>query len=180
MRFPKFLISAAIFAALTGPAFAAGSDDSKPPRTTKTTLKCERGQIYDRKTKSCLDAKSEAFSDQERYDAVRELAYANQFDRAQMVIAAADMPQDPRFLNYMGFINRKQGNMGAAMEYYQAALSIDPDYILARSYMGQGLLSQGDKIGATTQLREIAARGGRETWAYAALEQALYTGSHTY
>ena len=46
--------------------------------------------------------------------------------------------------------------------------------------MGQGLIEQGDLAGALGQLREIAARGGRDTWAYAALEGALRGMPTTY
>lgn len=154
-------------------AQAAGSGSDTPPTSTQTTTECTDGQIYDASSKSCIDADKQSFNDDQRYDAVRELAYAGAYDRAEQVIASADEPGDPRFLNYKGFIQRKQGNFEAAMEFYTAALGIDPDYLLARSYMGQGLAASGDIEGAREQLTEIAARGGRDTWSYVALKMAL-------
>lgn len=168
-----FYTTLPIFVALTVTAHAAGGGSSTPPKTTSTTTECSDGQIYDKDAKACVDADQQSFNDSDRYDAVRELAYAGAFDRAELVIAAADNPEDARFLNYKGFINRKQGNMDEAMAFYTAALDQDPDYILARSYMGQGLVSLGDIAGAKEQLREILARGGRETWAYVALKGAI-------
>lgn len=154
-------------------ANAAGSNDDAPPKKTRTTTECTDGQIYDKASKTCVDADKQSFNDDQRYDAVRELAYAGAYDRAEHVIATADRPDDARFLNYKGFIQRKQGNFEAAMEFYTAALGIDPDFLLARSYMGQGMAASGDVEGAREQLREIAARGGRDTWSYVALKMAL-------
>ena len=154
-------------------AYAAGSDSSTPPKQTRTSTECTDGQIYDDKAKACVDADQQSFNDNQRYDAVRELAYAGAYDRAELVMASADQPDDARFLNYKGFIERKQGNIGEAMVFYTAALDKAPDYHLARSYMGQGLVADGNIEGAKAQLYEIAARGGRDTWAYASLKMSL-------
>lgn len=158
---------------ISGAAFAAGSDSSEPPKPTETTTVCADGQIYDADSKTCLDSKAEVFDDTNRYDAAREMAYAGQYKEALSVLAWAENPNDPRILNYKGFVNRKTGNGQIAMAYYSEALAIDPDYILARSYMGQGLVAEGDYVGARNQLLEIRARGGEGTWAEASLEKAL-------
>jgi Flp pilus assembly protein TadD len=165
--------AALVFASLALPVFAAGSDSTTPPKTTKTTTECEAGQVFDEKTGTCLDTKSEAVTDDDRYTGARELAYAGRYDRALAVLASAENQEDPRILNYYGFTNRKLGNTDLAMTYYRRALDLDPDYILARSYMGQGLAAQGDLAGAVEQLEEIAMRGGEDTWAYASLRLAI-------
>ncbi|MDA8585097.1 tetratricopeptide repeat protein [Rhodobacteraceae bacterium] len=176
MRFLAVSTAAMLFAL---PAFAVEGDDPAPPKPTETTTMCEEGQIFDDKTKTCVDADEQSFNDDDRYKAVRELAYAGEFDRALQVIATADNIKDPRFLNYRGFIHRKTGNISAAMAYYTAALKVDPDYILARSYMGMGLVSMGHRGAAKVQLEAIALRGGADTWAYRALSDAL-AGKATY
>lgn len=153
--------------------FAAGSDDSAEPKPTETTTACEEGQIFDESTQACVDSDAQSFNDDQRYDAVRELAYAGAYDRALTVLNTAANPQAPRFLNYQGFIARKQGKMDQAMDFYQAALMADPNLHLARSYMGQGLLADGDYAGAYAQLQEIEARGGKDTWSYISLAQAI-------
>ncbi len=172
MRNTTFLTVAITFA-LSAAAQSAGGGSDTPPTTTRTTTECSDGQIYDDDAKACVDADKQSFNDDDRYDAVRELAYAGAYDRAEAVIASADRPDDARFLNYQGFIQRKQGNMKDALDFYAAALAKDPDYLLARSYMGQGLAASGDTDGARAQLREIVARGGRDTWAYASLKLSL-------
>jgi len=166
--------------AFSGASFAAGSDDTSPPKASKTTTLCKKGQVYDKRSKSCLDAKSELFDDDTIYAAARELAYDGQYRNAQLVLAAADNQNDPRILNYYGFTNRKQGKMKTAMSYYTAALKADPDYILARSYMGQGFLADGNRMAAKAQLAEIKSRGGADSWAYASLSKALMGHSTDY
>jgi tetratricopeptide (TPR) repeat protein len=171
----KLLTTLSTLAALAagGAALAAGSDDTAPPVKTETTEDCTKGQIWDEKTETCVTPKQGAMSDDAFFKAARELAYDGQYENALKVLAVAENQNDPRILNYKGFANRKAGRMAEGMAFYQAALAIDPDYILARSYMGQALVSEGDYLGARDQLVEIEARGGRDTWAYAALEKAL-------
>lgn len=172
----RALVLALPVLALAGTAFAVGSNDETPPTPTETTTACEDGQIYDDDKQDCVTPDTQSLNDDTRFKAVRELAYAGAYDRALGVIAAADSPDNPRFLNYRGFIARKQGRMDAAMGYYTAALDADPDYLLARSYMGMGLAAEGDLTGAKVQLAEISARGGKGTWAYFALKQAITSG----
>lgn len=170
---PILLLSASM-------AYAVDTEeDTPPPKPTETSTQCAENQIWDPETESCIAAQDSRFNDDQRFDAARELAFAGAHDRALLVLAAASNPKDPRILNYTGFALRKSGRTAEALGYYRQALAIDPDYILARSYMGQALLDQGDVEGATTQLREIRARGGRGTWAYISLKQAL-SGKQAY
>ncbi|MFT6452550.1 MAG: tetratricopeptide (TPR) repeat protein [Halocynthiibacter sp.] len=172
MKTFAFVTAGALAVGLATSAFAAGGGDT-PPKPTKTMTECKTGEVWDEKTKTCLKKEARALTDDQRYGAVRELAYAGEYDRAIAMIDSAQDQTAPRMLTYRGFTARKLGKMDAAMAFYQSALEADPDFILARSYMGQGLMAAGDLAGALAQLREIEARGGRETWAYAALDQAL-------
>ncbi|MCU0825826.1 MAG: hypothetical protein MUE52_00095 [Tabrizicola sp.] len=171
----KFISTLSTLAVLSmgGAALAAGSDDTEPPVKSETTETCTDGQVWDEKTGACVAPEQGAMTDDALYEAARELAYDGQYENALKVLAVAENPNDPRILNYKGFANRKAGRIAEGMAYYQAALAIDPNYILARSYMGQALVAEGDFLAARDQLLEIEARGGRETWAYAALEKAL-------
>lgn len=165
----KLTFTTVLFAAALALPTAVLAKGENPPKTQK----CEKGKVYDKKTKTCLDAESSLIIDDERYTAVREYAYFGDYDNALKVLATFDNQSDPRRYNYYGFVNRKQGHMDTAMAYYEQALDIDPDYVLARSYMGQGLVAQGDILGAHAQLQEIEARSGKDTWAYKALAMAM-------
>lgn len=172
-----------IIAAICAPSIglAVGSDSETPPAPTQTSTDCKAGQIYDAQTKKCLDAKSELLDDDLRYEAVRELAYGGQYDRARLVLSSMTKPSESRVLTYHGFIARKTGDMQKGVAYYVAALEADADNILARSYLGQALVELGQTEAATLQLAEIRNRGGTGSWAERALSQAITTGTtHSY
>ena len=169
--FSSALLAASLMVGAPQVIHAVGSET--PPKPTNTTKKCKKGKVYDAESKKCLKVEAHNFSDDQLYLAARELAYDGQYVNALHVLDAAADQNDPRILNYRGFTNRKMGNHAVAMDFYEAALTIDPDYILARSYMGQGLLANGDKDGALEQLAQIRERGGRNTWSYTALSMAL-------
>lgn len=157
-------------------AYAAGSSDSSPPKPTETTKVCKDGKIWDKQTKTCVDAKESGLDDNTRYAAVRELAYAGEYDEALHVLATMSDQNESRVLTYYGFAHRKAGRAYTGMQYYQAALKVDPENILARSYMGQGLVAAGDIDAARVQLAEIEARGGYDSWPEASLRKAIETG----
>ncbi|MCC1492585.1 tetratricopeptide repeat protein [Cognatishimia sp. F0-27] len=163
---------AALMIALPTGVLAAGSDTTTPPASPA----CTNGKVKDAQSGQCVAPKDARLDDAERMQAVREYAYADAFDAARMVIAALDNPEADNALTYNGFIARKSGDMEAAMTWYRAALEINPDNILARSYMGQGFVTDGDTDAARAQLSEIRARGGRGTWAEASLRLALQSG----
>lgn len=157
-------------------AFAVGSDDSEPPKPTETTTECEKGLVWDEKTKSCVKPEDQSLNDDQRFGAVRELAYAGRPDDALRVLAAMTEGETSRVMTYRGFLLRQTGQIEAGIAAYDRALALDPANILARSYYGQ-LLVQMDEIAlATDQLAEIRARGGAGTWAERALETAIKTG----
>lgn len=157
---------------LAAPLWAVGEEDT-PPKPTETTQECADGHVWDKKTKACVQSSSELLDDDTRYDAVRELAYAGRTDSALSVIDGADAKDSPRFLTYRGFALRKQGDFDGAMAAYGAALAIEPDNILARSYMAQGLLTKGRRDEAVEILHQIEDLDGEGTWAHRSLVMAL-------
>ena len=191
-------------------ARAADSDTTTPPVATETTTTCTDGKIWNEEKKECVapedlkpaetkteekpadgtpteekakeeeQKKTERQIDDKLYEAAREFAYAGQHENALRALRAAYNQEDPRILNYMGYNTRKLGNMQLGMTYYKRALQKDENYILARSYMGQALIEQGDVEGARVQLVEIRDRGGENTWAYRALLQSLGGERTTY
>jgi tetratricopeptide (TPR) repeat protein len=180
-RFRSLALAGGLALALSAPAFAAGeeTDQTKPPPKTETTTKCSGGKIWDKKKKECAVPKKSSFNDDDLYRAAREFAYAGQYENAITVLNLAENQNDPRILNYLGYANRKAGRMELGMSYYRKALLADQNYILARSYMGQALMEQGDIQAARVQLVEIRDRGGENTWAYRSLLQSL-NGYRTY
>ncbi|GAA6158374.1 MULTISPECIES: hypothetical protein [Ruegeria] len=155
--------------------YAAGGNDTRPPKTTNTTKKCLFGRVYDKDRGRCVKPDKTSFSEDELYSAVRELAYDGQFENAQSILRIMDQDDD-RVQTYWGFTFRKMGKLELANAYYQDAIKTNPDNILARSYMAQGFVAAGKTDLAIEQWREIKARGGEGTWAEASLREAIRTG----
>lgn len=173
----------ALAAALTLPvaALAASGNDWNPPKPTETTKTCKGKRVWDEQKKRCVRPRKSSLNQEQLLGAARELAYAGRQEDAQAVLSAMADQQDSVVLTYWGFTHRKLGNSELAQDYYDQALARDPDNILARSYMGQGLVEQGNFGAALIQWKEIKARGGDGTWAEASLRSALETGaSHSY
>jgi tetratricopeptide (TPR) repeat protein len=170
MKNTLLALAATASLAFAGSAFAAGGDsDASQP-------KCKEGQTYDEASKKCVD-KTGQLNDDTIYNAAREYAYAGKYDDALKMLKRAKNQNDTRILTYYGFTNRKLGNVDVAFDYYNRAISADANNLLARSYMGQGLVQQGKLEEARAQLVEIRDRGGKDTYAYDALYQALKSGS---
>lgn len=166
----RIVLAALVALALPATAFAGGAEPTKPKKP-----KCESGFVYDKKTKVCIQSTGYNIDVDTLYQEVRALSHDGRYADAQILLA--QMPQDDdRTLTYMGFTNRKMGNTEVSMQYYTDALRVNPANILARSYMGQGFVEQGEVSAALEQLREIRAHGGTDTWAEASLRTAIATG----
>ena len=166
----RFVLATALALALPATAFAA-MDETVPPKKTK----CESGFVYDKNSKKCVSSNGHSFDFDTLYQEVRSLSYDGRYTDAQELLAM--MPaNDDRVMTYMGFTNRKMGNAEAAMTFYARALARNPANVMARSYMGQGFVEDGNITAAIEQLRQIRAHGGTGTWAEASLRTAIATG----
>jgi tetratricopeptide (TPR) repeat protein len=176
MTFLPHLVLAATMT-FAGAAFAAGSGDDEPPKETKTTTECKKGEVWDEKTKACVAVQGGLLDNDTLFGAVRELAYAGRADEALAVLAAMTEGDTDRVLTYKGFASRKAGDIEAGLAFYDRALKQNPDNILARSYLGQAYVEQGEMQMAAAELDQIVARGGAGTWAERALARAIATGT---
>jgi Flp pilus assembly protein TadD len=163
--------------ALAAPVWAAENPD--PPEPTETTTKCTGTQVWDEDKKACVSADQSGLHDDRLYQAAREIAWAGRPRDALAVLDAMAEGDTDRVLTYRGFSLRKAGQWEAGRASYHAALALNPDNLLARSYLGMGLLERGDFAAAFAQWEEIRARGGTGTWAETALLAALTTGQIT-
>ena len=170
------MILAATLALVPHFALAAGSDDSQPPKPTATTTECEKGTVWDEKTQTCIKAEESSLNDDQRFGAVRELAYAGRFDEATAVLATMREGETSRVMTYRGFLLRQTGHVEEGITAYERAIALDPANNLARSYYGQLLVQMDELALAGDQLTQIRAHGGSGTWAETALANAIQTG----
>lgn len=171
------LTALALLCALPFPAFAAGSSDSNPPETTKTTTECQKGEVWDEKTKACIKADGASIDDDLRFEAARELAYVGRPEEALQMLSLMTEGETDRVMTYKGFALRKSGHVEEGIAAYEQALAMNPDNILARSYYGQLFVEMAEPELALAQLTEIRVRGGAGTWAEASLAAAIETGT---
>lgn len=106
-----------------------------------------------------------ALSDAELFYAGYWMARVGRYEEAIGYLKQARAP-DARTLTYLGFATRKSGDVGGAFAYYRAALAMDPDFVVARAYMGEAHLAAGNVTAARGELAEIAQRCGATCAAY--------------
>ncbi len=174
----RYLVLAAALT-LPLPAFSAGGDSPTPPTPSDTTKTCNGKRVWDEAKGRCVRPKQSSLNQDGLYDAARELAYAGRNEDAQAVLSAMADQGDARVLTYWGFTHRKLGNRALAQAFYDQAIAQDPNNLLARSYMGQGFVEEGQFGLALAEWKEIRARGGEGTWPETSLRQALETGATT-
>lgn len=174
----RSIFTSALLAALTpAAAWAVGAEVEDRPTRTETTLQCAEGQIYTAETDVCADIADSPLNDDALYEVARELAYFGRLDDALAVLSQMSEPESGRVQTYLGFVARQMGDFDQAMIHYQAALEIDPNNILARSYLGMAYIARGDHYMAHFQLQQIRYRGAQGSWPEQALAEAIRTGS---
>jgi tetratricopeptide (TPR) repeat protein len=157
-------------------ALAAGGTEDEPPTPTETTTECAKGEVWDEKTETCVKAEESSLNDDQRFNAVRELAYAGRTDEAMAILATMTEGETSRVLTYQGFLLRQTGRVEEGIAAYERAIALDPANTLARSYYGQLLVQMNELTLAQVQLDEIRAHGGSGSWAETALATAITTG----
>jgi tetratricopeptide (TPR) repeat protein len=154
----KAIVGLATLLAFAVPAFAAGSGGSS--NSTDPAEKCKRPLVWSPKKKKCVRPTVGILPDNELYEQGRRLALGGHYDWALEVFAAVQNQNDPKVLNYIGYANRKAGRLDAGISYYKKALAIDPNFVLAREYLGEGYVAAGKIELAKNELAEIAKRCG--------------------
>lgn len=164
--------------ALSATAWAAG-DGGSDTTSSPTTHNCKKGEVWDKKAKKCVKASSGLLPDEDLYQQGRALAKLGEYDWAVEVLSLAQNQDDPRVLNYLGYSNRKAGRLELGISYYDKALKIDPNYVLAREYLGEGYVAAGKLDLAKAQLAEIKLRCGETCEEYKDLSEAIATRNGT-
>lgn len=87
------------------------------------------------------------------------LARTGKYQEALGYLSLADA-NDPRVVTYIGFATRKLGDVDKALPFYQRALELNPNFSVARAYMGEAYLQKNEPAKAKAELAEIATRCG--------------------
>jgi tetratricopeptide (TPR) repeat protein len=179
-------IGALLLAGGLSPAFAAGGSDESSKTTTppKAVLSCKKGEVIKKVTQNgaskeiCVKVKAGVLPDEDLYQQGRLIAKSGNYDWALEVLASIENQNDPRVLNYTGYSNRKAGRIEVGVAYYRKALAINPNFILAREYLGEGYVAAGRIDLAVAELSEIKARAGVNTKEYMDLSEEISMARH--
>lgn len=148
-----------------GAAFAAGEGGG-------AAEKCEAGKVFDDATQKCVE-KTTLNEHDRLYDEGRTLAKTGRYGEAIVLLSSIAGSGDPRVLNYLGYSHRMQGRIEVGLGYYEEALRANPDFTLAREYMGEAYLQKGDLPAARAQLSEIEQRCGATCDEYVELKKRI-------
>ena len=152
--------------ALPGQSFSAADDGPKAE-------KCSKGFVWNEQTSKCDKKTSERVPDKAITDQAWLWAYAGDYTYAIELFSEVAAKGDPSALNGMGYSHRKLGKTQQAIGYYEQALAIDPNYLLARNYLAKGYLAMGQMEPALQQLTEIGKRCTAPCQLYHDLKSAI-------
>jgi Flp pilus assembly protein TadD len=175
--FAAFASAASVFVAPQ--AFAAAdppaTEAEAPAAKSAKALGCKRGEaaMWSDGKQACAALAPDAMKDDELYEQGKMLADEGEYDWALEVLAQIKKQDDAKVLNYVGYSHRKAGRLETGIEAYKKALTLDPDYVQARAYLGEAYILAGKKDLAMAELAEIKTRKGEDNDAYKELSKAL-------
>jgi tetratricopeptide (TPR) repeat protein len=158
---------------LSAPALAAGDGGGGSGSSSPASQNCKKGEIWDKSRNKCVKKQSGLLPDEDLYQQGRALAQQGHYDWAIEVLALVQNRQDPRVLNYTGYSHRKAGRLEIGITYYRQALEIDPNFNLAREYLGEGYIAAGRIDLAMNELAAIAKSCGTGCEEYKELSAAI-------
>jgi tetratricopeptide (TPR) repeat protein len=158
----------------SGAPGAATKDQRGVKKTDLTT--CAPGQVWDKKTRKCLERHSGVLPDPDLTEYAYSLAKADRYQEAIDVLDMLGNPNTPRALNYRGYATRKLGRTDEGVGYYLQSVALDPTYPQVREYLGEAYVIQGKFDLAKDQLATIEKLcGSKDCEYYEDLADALKT-----
>lgn len=137
-----------------------------------TSASCDAHAKSSPAWQACIANARTTASDKELFYAGYWLAKSGRYSEALAYLNNAQV-KDARVLTYIGYATRKLGRVDDAMDYYAQALDLNPDYTVARSYLGEAHLVRGERVKAGHELNEIANRCGTSCAEYKDLALAI-------
>ncbi len=140
--------------------------------------KCSTGEVWNLKKHKCVKASAGVLPDDELYQQGRALAKSGHYEWALQVLSVISNQNNPYVLNYEGYSHRKAGRLETGITYYRKALAINPDFVLAREYLGEGYVAAGRIDLARVELGEIANRCGKTCEEFKDLNAAINSATN--
>ena len=153
-------------------ATGAGAEARSSKDIGPVNALCDRYQKESAAWLACVGSHQTAMPDRELFYAGYWLAKTGRYGEALAYLTRAGV-KDEKILTYIGFATRKLGDVDGALPFYAAALELNPEYSVARAYLGEAYLSKGLPRKAMNELREIERRCGVTCAEYADLSNRI-------
>lgn len=169
------LFAGAALAAGGSGTTTGGSPAKPPPAMSPMKAKCKPGEVAKmvKKKMTCVKVTGSNLDDRDLYHQGWVLAKAGEYDWAIQVLSEIKNQNNPDVLTMLGYSNRKAGRFDVGFDYYGKALALDPTFVRAREYWGEGLVAEGKIIEAKAQLEEIRKVTGTGGEEYQNLNRAI-------
>lgn len=168
------LLAGCLMAAMSSVQVQASGDEDAPPKPN-----CPKGQVWDSKTKKCVDQLSKATSDADRTDYAYRLAKDERYQEALNLLDTLQQPNTAKALNYRGYATRKLGRTDEGIGYYLKSVALDPNYAQVREYLGEAYVIKGQLDLAQEQLQTIKTLCNTSCEEYRDLAEAIDNASRT-
>lgn len=181
----RHIVLAIALVLVPAPTVWAAGDQPAPaaePASTAMSAKalgCKHGEAAKwsgegvARKQACITLASGVMGDDELYEQGKLLATEGEYDWALEALSLITKQDDAKVLNYIGYSHRKAGRLETGIESYKKALTLDPNFVQAREYLGEAYILAGKKDLATAELAEIKTRCGATCPEYATLEKSL-------
>jgi tetratricopeptide (TPR) repeat protein len=166
----RAFIAAVLAFSLASNAFADGQVFSKD--TGPANAGCDGQARGSAGWLACVGTARASMSDDELFYAGYWLAKNGRYPEA-LTYLNLSRTKNARVLTYIGFATRKQGDVDAALPLYAAALAKDPNFVVARAYLGEAYLTKNEPARAKAELAEIASRCGTTCPPYIDLDRHI-------
>jgi tetratricopeptide (TPR) repeat protein len=120
-----------------------------------------------------MNAGRSELNDEDLYSAGYYLAKAGDYEGALSFLTGIKNQNDVRVLTMTGYSTRKLGKIDEGMTFYMKALSIDPNSVTTREYLGEAYLQKKDLPDAKAQLVEIQNRCGTTCESFTELNEQI-------
>lgn len=188
----RTLTLASVLALAITPALSAGSGggggtspgSGGPSKPSPKKLNCKTGfvvkwvTVNGVKKRKCVRATAGVLPDNELFEQGNALAREGEYDWALQVLALVQDQNQPDVQNMQGYSHRKSGRLEVAIGYYRKALDLNPDFVRAREYLGEGYAAAGRLDLARVELAEIKKRCGETCEEYKDLSAAIAKASN--
>jgi tetratricopeptide (TPR) repeat protein len=169
LRLTAGVLSVALFASFASPVLVTPASAQKGAPAASSCDKYKKGSSG---WKKCTGNVKDDMTDEQIYYSGYWLASTGQYAEAIEILNKASVKNE-RILTYIGFATRKLGDHDGAMALYNRALAMNPNYTVARAYMGEAYITKGNLAMAREQLSEIATRCGTTCAEYSELKLEL-------